>query len=237
MTAVSFSTDLRPSPFPGEFGQHTLGWHRSRLGYITGSRVGCLRGRKRGSDDFSDTAMGYIYEVAATRYMNNAVVEDDGLFSEYLDVASVETKAMRWGTEQEPRARNLYRAMRGCDIIERGSVEHPSIEFFASSPDGYIPGAEGNDGCIEIKCPGQSAYMRYRAEVKDNETLRKVKPEYYDQCQSHMMCTGAAWCDFIAYNPYQRTPIHIVRIWPDIDAMAAIEGNVRKANAIIETLR
>lgn len=221
-----------------EFEQHSLGWHRARLGMITGSRVGVLTGRKRGTDEFNDTALAYIYEVAATRYMNEKIVEDDNLFTDYLEQTNFETRAMAWGTLQEENARKLYARIKGVEVQERGSVEHPDILFFASSPDGYISkGKDGKSGCLEIKCPKQATFMKYRAEVKDGESLRKVNKEYYYQCQSHMMCTGADWCDFVAYCPYQKKPIHIVRVLPDKEAFEEIENNVNKANEIINSLK
>lgn len=220
-----------------EFDQHTLGWHRSRLGNFTGSRVGVLTGRKRGTDEFNDTALGYIYEVAAQRYMNEKIVSDDALFKEYLAQTCFETAAMRWGTEQEENARKLYVKIKGVEVVERGSVEHPDIEFFASSPDGYIPkDKQGKSGCLEIKCPKQGTFMKYCNEVWDGESLKKANKEYFYQCQSHMMCTGADYCDFVVYCPYETKPIKIVRILPDEDAREEIEENVRKANKIVATL-
>lgn len=218
--------------------QHSLDWHRARLGKITGSRVGVLTGRRRGTDEFNDTALAYVYEVASTRYMNKRIVGDDGLFADYLDQTCCETRAMAWGTEQEANARRLYAKIRGVEITGRGSVEHPHIPFFASSPDGFIErDKDGSCGCLEIKCPKQGTYMKYRAEVKDGETLRKANKEYYYQCQSHIMCTGADWCDFIVYCPYQAKPMHIVRILPDEAAFKEIESNVKKANRLIEEMR
>lgn len=182
--------------------------------------------------------MAYVYEVAATRYMNEKIVEDDYLFSDYVEQTSFETRAMAWGTEQEEHARTLYSKLKGVEVVERGSVEHPTIPFFASSPDGFIPkDNEGKCGCIEIKCPKQATYFRYRAEIKDNATLKAVNKEYYYQCQSHMMCTGAEYTDFIVYCPYQAKPIHIVRILPDEEAFKEVEGNVNKANEIIDKLK
>lgn len=233
----AIQTDLTPVSVPdNEFEQHSLGWYRSRLGYFTGSCIGKLMKQNR-QGGFSDTAMSYIYQVAATRYMNNAVVSSDRLFAEYLEAVSVETKAMRWGTEQEASARRLYTRKTGRTVTERGSVEHPTIPFFASSPDGFIAEDEnGESGCLEIKCPNQDTYMRYRNEVHDNESLKKVKPEYYWQCQSHMMCTGASWCDFVAYCPWQSKPMHIVRILSDADDMELIKEKIGEAEKIIENL-
>lgn len=222
---------------PQESEQHTLGWYRARLGNFTGSNVWKLTKESR-SGGFSETANSYIYNVAATRYMNPLVVNDDNLFDEYLNITNVETKAMRWGTEQEEYARQLYAKLKGYAVVERGSVAHKTIPHFASSPDGYIPDdGNGKSGCLEIKCPNQDTYMRYRNEVVDGETLKKVKPEYYWQCQCHMMCTGAEWCDFIAYCPWQAKPIHIVRILPCQEDMQLIESKINKAELIIEKLK
>ena len=169
--------------------------------------------------------------------MNDKIVQSDKLFAEYLEHVNVETKAMRWGTEQEENARRLYARIRRIEVTERGSVEHPTIDFFASSPDGWIADdGGGRSGCLEIKCPNQDTYMRYRAEVSDNATLKKVKPEYYWQCQSHIMCTGASWCDFIAYCPWQMHPMHIVRIMPCEDDMKLVEEKINAAEEIIKKL-
>lgn len=222
--------------FGGEFQQRTLEWHRARLGHFTGSCVGKLM-RENRQGGFSDTAMSYIYQVAATRYMNERVVESDKLFADYLEATSVETKAMRWGTGQEENARRLYARTRHVNVTERGSVEHPTIPFLASSPDGWVADdGAGRSGCLEIKCPGQDTYMRYRAEVRDNETLKRVKPDYYWQCQAHMMCAGASWCDFVAYCPWQARPLHVARILPSPDDMDRLEERVRQAEEIIKTL-
>lgn len=219
-----------------EQAQRTLDWHRARLGHFTGSQVGKLMRESR-QGGFSDTAMSYVYQVAATRSMNERVVESDTLFADYLEATSVETRAMRWGNGQEDNARRLYARLKGYRVEERGSVEHPTIPYFASSPDGWIADdGRGQSGCLEIKCPGQDTYTRYRAEVRDNETLKRVKPDYYWQCQAHMMCSGASWCDFVAYCPWQARPIHVVRILPSPDDMDRLEERVRQAEEIIKTL-
>jgi len=222
-----------------EFEQHSLGWFRSRLGNFTGSQVGDLMqgGRKKG-ELFGQTAMSYIYSVAATRYMNNKIVEDDALFQDYLDVVNVSSRAMEWGTMQEVNARALYAKIKGARVKERGLAEHPSIPFFASSPDGYVEkDKDGLSGCVEIKCPSQSTYMRYRAEVSDNDTLKAANKNYYYQCQAHMMCCDADYTDFVAYCPFQAQPIHIVRITPCKEDCDAIEERINKANDFIETLK
>ena len=51
-----------------------------------------------------------------------------------------------------------------------------------------------------------------------------------------MMCTGAKEVYFIAYNPYQSDPIHIVRILPDEKIFAEMERRIRLANDMIDKI-
>ena len=218
--------------------QHTPDWYRSRLGNITGSMVGVLmkypRGKKEG---FTDTAMAYLYQLAAERTMNPAIVDDDTLFGEYLRQVDATTKAMRWGTEQEQYARALYARKCSVRVVEVGSIQHPSIPHFASSPDGFCYDEEsGVKTCLEIKCPVQSTFMRYVHEVHDNATLLSVKPEYFYQCMAHMMVTGAEQTDFIVYCPWQRTPLHTTRILADEAVFRKVEERVMEANKIIDSI-
>lgn len=218
--------------------QHSLEWFRKRLGCITGSQVGLLMksGRNK-SEMFGETAKSYIYQIAAERDMNPVVVTNDVLFESYIQQVNVESKAMRWGTEQEEDARKLYEQVTGRHIVEVGSCKHPTIESFASSPDGFFCDENtGEKGCLEIKCPSQTIFMRYKDEVEGNSTLLTTKSEHFFQCQSHMMVTGAQWCDFVAYCPFQQHPIHIVRITPDYSCFAELEKRINAANDIINQI-
>lgn len=218
--------------------QHSLEWYRKRLGCITGSQVGLLMksGRNK-SELFGETAKSYIYSVAAERDMNPIIVSDDELFEEYLKQVDISSKSMRWGNEQEENARELYEQITGRRIVEVGSCKHPTIENFASSPDGYFyDESTGEKGCLEIKCPNQATFMRYKDEVKDNASLLLAKSEYFFQCQAHMMVTGAQWCDFVVFCPFQQHPIHIVRITPDLSCFAELEKRIKAANDIINQI-
>lgn len=85
--------------------QHTLEWYRKRLGKITGSRVGDLMKSSRKKDEmFGDTAKSYIYQLAAERSMNPAIVEDDESFDMYLQQVGFSSKAIEWGNIQEENA-------------------------------------------------------------------------------------------------------------------------------------
>ena len=218
--------------------QRTLDWYRARLGNVTGSRVSDIMksGRKK-EDVFGDTAMTYIYSLAAERDMNPIILDDDIAFEEYLEQVNVETKAMRWGTEQEENARSFYERVTGRRIVEVGSCKHPTIEHFASSPDGFFYDEDAKEkGVIEIKCPSQAVFMRYAANISDNESLLRTEPKYFYQCMAHMMCTEADWCDFVVFNPFQSHPMHTARIYPDLDVFKKMESRVIQANELINSL-
>lgn len=198
--------------------QRTLDWFRDRLGMFTGSRIADLMTKGRGKDDvFSKTAMAYIYEVAYERMLDDNVVGDDTQFGYYLDETNVTSKAMRWGTENEPLARQRYEEATLEVVRETGSVHHPNHVTFSASPDGLV----GTDGCLEIKCVGKTNWVRYLG-IKDGDTLKIIEPRYYWQVQAEMACTGREWCDFVCYNPFVKEPLHIARIArndADIDTM------------------
>lgn len=214
--------------------QRTLEWYRARLGRITGSQVGALMKSGRTKDKiFSDTALTYLYQLAGERSLNPEMINDDDMFSFYIEQTSSQSKAMRFGTEQEENARAMYISITGHDVREVGLCHHPQIKYLASSPDGMTTD-DNQIGCVEIKCPTLSTFSKYVAEIHDNESLKKVNSDYYYQCQSHMACTDAVFCDFVVYCPFVENPIHIVRITRDDEAIALIIERVELAEQIIE---
>lgn len=216
--------------------QKTLDWYRNRLGCFTGSNLGKLM--QQGRDGmFGKTATAYLYRIAAERMMNPAIVEDNTMFAAYLGQVDVSTKAMRWGSEQEADARELYTKMTGNKVVEVGSCRHPYIPNFACSPDGFFyDEMKPERYVIEIKSPSQATYVEYAATIRDNDSLKAVNPDYFWQTQGEMMCLNADWCDFITYCPWQEDPMHITRICPDIDAQARISERIAEAEEIIQQI-
>lgn len=216
--------------------QHSLDWYRSRLGNFTGSRIGALMksGRTKG-EMFSQTAKSYIYQIAGEREMSPEIRDNDELFALYVDVSNVTSKAMRWGTEQEEHAKNLYADMTGREIQLTGLCTYEDVPHFASSPDGLVYD-NGVLGCVEVKCPQLPNYTQYISEITDNDSLLKTNPDYFYQCQAHMVCTGAMFCDFIVYSPFVEKPIHIVRINRDEEVIANMIERVIAANALIDEI-
>lgn len=213
--------------------QRSLEWFRTRLGNFTGSEVGKLMkpGRKK-EDIFGDTAKTYIYEVAFERDLNPKIVDDDFFFQNYLDQTSVHSKAMDWGTENEENARNLYQRITGNQVEECSSIKHPTIEHFASSPDGYVCGDEKRIA-LEIKCLGKTNYAKYRALLDTPEDLKSLNDIYYWQCVAHMAVTGAQECHFFVYNPFVKHPYILLVIPRSEEEISLLEERVRLANDFI----
>lgn len=215
--------------------QRTNDWRRNRLGCFTGSMLGRLMQKGRGSAEFGQTAMAYLYQLAAERTMNRALIDDEDMFAAYVEATDISTKAMRWGTEREADARRLYTRLTGNKVSEVGSCPHPYIPNFACSPDGFwYDEMKPVRYVIEIKCPSQAKYAEYAATIYDNASLKAAEPDYYWQTQGEIMCLQADRCDFITYCPWQADAMHVVQLYPDFDAQAQVAERIAKAEKIIQ---
>lgn len=223
--------------------QRSDDWFRARLGMFTGSSVGKLMGNGRGENKiFTEKGLPYIQAVASERIMSQDVIDDDEMFETYRSQTEIVNRAILWGIEQEIIAKDLYSNITNRNIVEVGSCRHKELPYFASSPDGYVYNADDEGkGVIEIKCPNLKTYLIYATSISDNKTLKKVVPEYYWQCQAHMSCTSAEWCDFIVFCPFASRPMHIVRIDRDEDAINQMLERVTlahiEANKIVEKFK
>ena len=224
------------------FGQRTPEWYKARLGHITSSMVYnvMLQPTKKAQAEgevFSETAKSYLYKVAAERNISEPYLEDQ--FEEWLDRTNIETRAMRYGTETEDLARNVYEFTlhEGLSLVQAGFIQHPTIPFYGDSPDGVVVDAESNPiGCIEIKCPNSETWMKYKDLFAKGKTLKDIEEKYYWQCQSHMMCLGVDWCDFIYFDKMMNDSLQIVRIERNDTDMDALVERIGLANEFIENL-
>ena len=217
--------------------QRSLDWFRLRCGSFTGSKIGDLMksGRKK-EQIFGDTAMSYIFKVAAERMLNPVFVNDDELFGQYIEQQQVYSKAIIWGEEQEDNAKDLLMKKNPeWELADVSSCKHDTIPHFAASPDAIIYDRK-KLMVGEIKCPSVHTFVRYLVEINDAESLKKVQPDYFYQMQAEMACTNAESGIFVAYCPWLVKPIHIVPIERDEEAIKAIEERVVKANEIVEQI-
>ena len=221
--------------------QRSLEWHRMRCGCITGSKVADIMKSGRKKDEvFSETAKAYLFQVAGERLFNPTFLNDDGIFQDYIDQVSVNTKAMQWGADQEDAAKSLFMQMNfpEGEITELSSCKHDTIPYFAASPDGAIYyGRDGEDlKIIEVKCPNINTYMKYRTLIHDAASLKETEPKYYWQMMAEMSCTGAKGGIFIVYCPWLSKPIHCAEIDRVEDDIKLMEDRVILANDFINEI-
>lgn len=215
--------------------QHSLDWFRQRQGNFTGSQVGRLMKSGRAKADiFSADAKKYMLKILGERDVPSTVLMDDEQYDKYLALVSVSSKAMAWGTDKEPEARALYEELTGNTVTTTGALWLPELKGFADSPDGLVL---DKDGCIEIKCCMPETYTQYKYFIHDAASLKDINDVYYWQVMSHMLVTGAAWCDWVAYMPFDSKPLHIVRIERDEEAIAQIIERLRLAEEYIENIK
>ena len=217
--------------------QRSLDWFRCRIGCVTGSKIGDLmKSGKKKEQIFGETALSYIFKIAAERMINPVFIEDDDLFGQYIESQQIYSKAIVWGQEQEDNAKDLLmRKNPEWELADVSSCKHDTIPHFAASPDAII--YDRKKLMIgEIKCPSVHTFVRYLVEIKDAESLKKVQPDYFYQMQAEMACTNAESGIFVAYCPWLVKPIHIVPIERDEEAIKAIEERVVKANEIVEQI-
>ena len=135
------------------------------------------------------------------------------------------TPEMEWGTLQEPFARAAYEIRYGILVDTVGFVIHPENDRFGASPDGYV----GEDGLIQIKCPGTRKHL-------ERFLLAPIPPDYATQMLAELACTGRKWCDLVSYDP--RLPGHlqlyVTRYQPEEKFIRALEAQVVHFNAEIE---
>lgn len=213
--------------------QHSNAWFRMRLGNITGSQVGRLMKAGRKDGELSADAQAYIKEIVAERMLSEAVKEIDMFLEEYIDLVTPSSRAMAWGSDHEREALVLYTSLTKNKVTRCGSLQHEREPHFWDSPDGIVLEANGT---VEVKCPMPKTHAEYMLNVRDGESLKKIKPEYYWQCFAHMAVTGADWCDWMSYCPFLKPSLHVVRIRREDEPMAQMLDAVHTADYLADQL-
>lgn len=197
--------------------QGSAEWLALRLGKVTASKVADVVARTK--TGYAASRANYLAELLCERLTGNPTpcfVND----------------AMRWGTDQEPYARQAYCERFGCDVFETSFVDHPEIAMAGCSPDGLI----GENGLVEIKCPNTATHL-------DTLLSGGIADKYVCQMQFQMACTGRDWCDFVSFDP--RLPpsmqLYVERVPRDVSRILELETEVaaflRELDAKVAALR
>jgi hypothetical protein len=194
-------------------------WFRLRSGRFTCSRFGDLIGTgRRKEDEFSQTGMSYIYQVAAERL---------GSYLHEFDGAPV-----RWGNEYESEALLAYLTRRGIlDVVSLKTGTQCFCElgdYAGGTPDALID----DDGCVEIKCP-------YTPQEHMRTVYENTVPEKYVwQVHGHMLVTGRKWCDFISFDPRIDADkrLHVIRVERNEPMLATLAARLIRANEVVREI-
>lgn len=197
--------------------QGTPEWFAARCGKVTASRVADVIAKTK--TGYSASRANYLAELLCERLTG-------------VSAPGFANDAMRWGTEQEPFARQAYEQRLSASVYEVGFIDHPEIAMSGASPDGYVEAA----GLIEIKCPNTATHL-------DTLLGGSVPGKYVTQIQWQLACTGREWCDFVSFDP--RLPgemqLYIQRVPRDVSMILELETEVsafiRELDAKVHTLR
>jgi len=168
--------------------QGSESWNRARLGRLTGSNYGIVMVNTTKKRE----ELG-LMSAGAESHVLKCVGE---LLTGELE-PELTGRAIEWGKQWEPVARNDYEAKKEQEdfafmVEERGLILHPDNDMVGVSLDGEC----SDDGTLEIKCPFNSAnHLKY---MTDTDYIEK---EHKAQMQGGLWVTGRKHCDFVSFDP------------------------------------
>ena len=170
--------------------QRSEEWHNIRLGRVGGSESSVLSVKGKSESGLGAAAFTLLYEKAYEIIQEEPVKEN------------IVTFAMQRGMDLEPEAIHEYELSKMVKVDQVGYILNSDFKYAGYSPDGLV----GEDGLIEVKCPGNSEFMR---QIITNE----IPKQYFCQMQWGMFISGRKWCDYVVYNPdYHKSPLYIDRV-------------------------
>ena len=108
------------------------------------------------------------------------------------------SKEMERGAALECEAVAAYEAETGQLLSPIGFLAHDEL-LAGCSPDAMVGDIVG---CVELKCPKAAIHLEYWR----TETIPK---DYAAQIQHILWISGAAWCDFVSYQPEFPAPLRL----------------------------
>lgn len=198
--------------------QRTEAWHKARVGKLTGTDARAMLATIKSG------------EAAARRDLRLTLVVER-LTGESQDDAFV-SKDMQRGADLEPDAICAYELATDTVVQPVGFLAHPEL-LAGCSPDGHV-----NDfsGIVEVKCPKSATHFGYWRSGN-------VPSDYLPQITHNLWITGAAWCDFVSFDP--RFPeglrLFVRRVRREDVQLSAYEQTVRaflaECDAELDTLK
>ena len=186
--------------------QGSDGWLLDRCGKVTGSKAFDMLA-KTAKKEWSAKRADYKFELAIE------VLTGMPAAIEYV------SKEMQWGIDQEPFARMAYEEKSGNVAIQSGFMYLPDVDAGCSVDGLFVE--DGRTGVLEAKCPKSTTHIRYlEAGV--------VPDQYRPQCLHNVWVTGAAFADFVSFDPRfpEDLQLFICRYTPTAEELADHEKAV-----------
>jgi hypothetical protein len=186
--------------------QRSPEWFSARAGRLTGSVA---------SDIFATLKSGG--EAACRRDLRTRLVVERLTGRPQED--DFQNADMRRGIELEPLARRAYEARTANLVEQSGFLAHTDL-LVGCSLDGHVGDFEG---IVELKCPRSARHFAYL-----KAGVFPVEHKY--QVIHNMFVSGAAWCDFVSFDPTmpEKLQVFVVRVPRDEKEMASYEFAARQ---------
>lgn len=155
--------------------QGSEAWFEARKGRITGSKFKDARDKLK-SGKPSQKATLYARNVARERFGGKAE-------------AVYQNAAMKFGSDQEPFARQAYETTTG-HLVQEAGFAYTDCGMFGLSCDGLV----GDDGVIEIKTLVGSDNL-FETVVEEDYSA------YIDQCLGYLLFLDRQWVDLVMWVP------------------------------------
>lgn len=197
-------------------------WLASRIGRITGSRLGDVMAppTSRASTRKGVSCPAGSEALDRENYRKELVVER--IYRKTID--HYVTKAMQDGIEREPFARMLYEADTAQIVEQVGFALHPEWDWWGASADGLC----GDDGGVELKCPTNMVHDGYAAD------LEVLAADYKWQCLGCLLCfPERQWWDLCSFSPNAPDAIKLVKFRFNRSDWAETIADIEKESKII----
>lgn len=195
-----------------DFEQGSDEWMKARVGSPGASSISKII---TSTGTISKQRDDYLYQLAGEKVAGKA---EEGY----------KNQAMINGNEREDGNRKLFEMLYDVEVKQCGIVYKDERRLFHCSPDGLV----GDNDLLEIKSPQIGTQARLLIE-------RKVKPEYWCQCQMQMHVCERERVHFM--SAYEGLPPFIVPVVRDdkfiAKLSAALEDFVSELQEVVSKLK
>lgn len=189
-------------------------WLAARIGRVTGTSADAMLAQGRTKGQESTQRRNLRIRLALERLTERSLERD------------FQTQEMAQGLAREAYALGAYEERTDRLIYTCGFIRHDEM-LAGCSIDGYYGDFEG---LVSVKCPDLAKHA-------DAVHGGKIDLGYMRQIQHEQWITGAAWTDYVSYNPDfpEKLQLVILRVPRNDDAMAQHEAELRRFLAEVET--